>query len=56
MPNNMPLESSPFIFFFTLFSAVIDTKCLPQELQVNFDAFPSNISKWWHVPKTSSFN
>ena len=52
----MPLESSPFVFFFTLFSAIIDTKCLPQKLQVNFDAIPSNVSKWWQVPKTSSFN
>jgi hypothetical protein len=30
----MPLESSPFDFFFTLFPDIINTKCLPQKLQV----------------------
>lgn len=36
----MPLESSPFVFFFTLFPAVTDTKYLPQKLQVNLMSFP----------------
>jgi len=45
MSNKTPLESSPFVFSFILFSALIDTKCLPQKLQVTFDAIPSNVSK-----------